>query len=58
MYPSPVADCSVIVIITLIDVVDGLPNIIITISTNPDDSEPVYCSDSNSTTNTTPSTHK
>ena len=58
MYPSPLADRSVMVIITLIGVVDDPPDIITTTSTNLDDSEPVYCSDSNSTTNTTQSTHK
>ena len=60
MYPSPAADrpAVVIVIITLIGVVDDPPDIITTTSTNPNDSEPVYCSDSNSTTNTTKSTHK
>ena len=52
IYLLPVADRSVIVIIKLMGVVDNPPNVIVT-STNPDDSEPVYCSDSNSTTNTT-----
>ena len=52
MYPSPLADRSVMVIITLIGMVDDPPNIITTTSINPDDSEPVYCPDSNSTTNT------
>ena len=60
MYPSPAADCPAVVIvtITLIGVVDNPPDIITTTSTNPDDSKPVYCSDSNSTTNTTQSAHK
>ena len=53
MYPSPLAVRSVVVIITLISVVDDPPDIITTTSTNPDNSEPVYSSDSNATTNTT-----
>ena len=59
MYLSLDADCPVVVtvIITLIGVVDDPPDIINTTSTNPDDSEPVYCPDSNSTTNTTQSVH-
>ena len=52
MYPLPVADRAVVVTITLIGVVDDPPDIITAISTNPDDSEPLYCSDLNSTTNT------
>ena len=61
MYLSLDADCLpvVTVIITLIGVVDDPPDTnITTTSTNPDDSEPVYCPESNSTTNTTQSVHK
>ena len=59
MYLSLDADCPVvvIVIITLRGVVDDPPDIITITSTSPDDSEPVYCPDSNSTTNTTQSVH-
>ena len=38
--------------------VDDPPDIITTTPTNPDDSEPVYCSDSSPTTNTTQSVNK
>ena len=47
----------VMVIITSIGVVDDPLDIITKTSTNPDDSEPVYCPDLNSTTNTTQSVH-
>ena len=55
MYPSPSADCPLVVTITLIGLVDDPPDIITTTATNPDDSEPVYCPESNPTVNTTQS---
>ena len=60
MYLSPFADplLVLIAIITLIGVVDDPSDIITTTPTNLDDSEPVYCPDSNSTTNTTQSIQK
>ena len=54
----PVAVHSIGVIITLIGVVDDPPDIITATSTNPNDSSLAYCSDSNSTTNSTQSVHK
>ena len=53
MYPSPVADRSLVVTITLIGEVDDPPDIITTTSTNPDDSLPMNSLDSNSISNTT-----
>ena len=52
MYPLPVADRSLVNTITLIGVVDDPPDIVTTISANPDDSVAENLSDSNSTTNT------
>ena len=52
MYPSPVAVRSMVVIITPIGVVDDPFNITTTFIFS-DNSEPVYRSDLNSTTNTT-----
>ena len=53
LYPLPVADCSIAVTITLIDVVDDPPDIINATSTNPDDSATVYWLKSKFITNTT-----
>ena len=52
MYPLPVADRSLVVTITLIGVTDNPPDNIMTTSTNPDDSEPMYRLDSKFTFNT------
>ena len=52
MYPLPVADCSLVVTITLIGVVDDPPDIIIVILMNLDDSVAENWLDLNSTTNT------
>ena len=46
------ADCTEGVTVTVIGVVGVPPVILATTSINPDDSEPVKCSDVNSTTNT------
>ena len=51
MYSLPVADCSLVVTITLIGVVDDPPDIVTVISANPDDSVTENVSDLNSTTN-------
>ena len=52
VYPLPVADCSLVVTITIIGVADDPPDIVTAISANPDDSAAENVSDLNSTTNT------
>ena len=52
VYPLPVADCSLVVTITIIGVEDDPPDIVTAISANPDDSAAENVSDLNSTTNT------
>ena len=52
MYPLPVADCSLVVTITLIGVIDDPPDIVTAISANPDDSVAENSLDINPTTNT------
>ena len=53
MYPSPVADHSLVVTITLMGMVDDPPDIITTNSTNPDDSVATNRFESNTISNTT-----
>ena len=55
MHSSPVANCSIVVTITLIGVVDDPPDIVTRISTDPDDSAIVYSPTSKFITNTTQS---